>query len=131
MIVVLDASAGVEIVLRRKRADALEKHLLDADWVVSPTLYVSEISNVFWKYHRFNNLPIKECEKGLEHALSLPDELCSDRELCVEAFSLSCLSREPVYDMLYLVAARRRNGYLLTVDRTLKETAISQSIRVL
>jgi len=131
MIIVLDASAAVEVVLKRKRASVLGHHLLDADWVISPTLYVSELSNVFWKYHQFHNLPIEECEKGLAHALSLPDEFSDDRDLCLEAFSLSCITQKPVYDMLYLVLARRHNGYLLSMDRSLSQVAKKQSIRVL
>ncbi len=130
MIVVLDASAGVEIILRRKKGRPFEKYVVEAEWVVAPTLYVSEVTNVFWKYYQFNNLPIEECERGLAHALSLPDELYSDKELCAEAFSLACLTRKPVYDMLYLVVARRHNGYLLTADRALRQTARKLSIRV-
>lgn len=130
MIIVLDASAAVEMVLRGKRAPSLERHFLAADWVISPTLYLSEITNVFWKYFQFSNLPMEACEKGLEHALSLPDEFCHDRELCIEAFALSCLNSKPVYDMLYLVAARRYNAHLMTLDRSLKQVAKKNSIRL-
>ncbi len=131
MIIVLDASAAIEVVLRRKRASVFGQNILDADWVISPTLYVSEVSNVFWKYHQYHNLPIEECEKGLVHALSLPDEFSDDRDLCLEAFSLSCITQRPVYDMFYLVLARRHNGYLLTMDRSLRQVAKKQSIRIL
>ena len=47
MIIILDASAGVEIVLKGKHALALGGYVAEADWVVAPTLYIPEITNVF------------------------------------------------------------------------------------
>lgn len=131
MILVLDTSAAAEMVLNGKRASGIQGHFLDAEWVISPTLYISEISNVFWKYYQFNKMPLDACESGLDHALSLPDEFCRDHELCREAFALSCLTGKPVYDMFYLVAARRYNGSLLTLDSSLKRTAEKHAIRTL
>ncbi len=36
MIAVLDTSAAVEIILRKKSADKLGEGILKADWVISP-----------------------------------------------------------------------------------------------
>lgn len=52
-------------------------------------------------------------------------------EICKEAFTMSCITGKPVYDMFYLVLARRYSGYLLTMDNQLKEIAIKHSVRVL
>ena len=48
MIIVLDTSAAVEIVLKRERAISLGKNVVQADWIIAPTLFISEITNVFW-----------------------------------------------------------------------------------
>ncbi|CAK8712925.1 hypothetical protein GMJAKD_02190 [Candidatus Electrothrix aarhusensis] len=47
MIAVLDASAAVEVVLQRPMAGHLNRYLSEADWVVAPTLFISEVTNVF------------------------------------------------------------------------------------
>jgi predicted nucleic acid-binding protein len=47
MIIVIDTSAAAEIVLQRNQAKGFVKHIEDADWVITPTLYISEIANMF------------------------------------------------------------------------------------
>lgn len=131
MIIVLDTSAGAEIVLRREHALALGEHVAGADWVVAPTLYVPEITNVFWKYFRFWNMPIEDCEKAIERAVALPDEYVHEEALYKEVFALACTTGRPAYDVYYLVLARRNNAYLLTMDASLQKCARDNSIRVL
>ena len=131
MIIVIDTSAGVEIVLQRKQANGFVKHIEDADWVITPTLYISEIANVFWKYQAFEDMPIHECEENLENAVAIPDDYIDEKELYKEAFAMGCQTRMPVYDMFFLTLARRHNAYLLTLDKKLKDTSVKHSIRVL
>ena len=50
MIVVLDTSAAVEVVLKRKSAALFSHYLAEADLVIAPTLLIAEATNVFWKY---------------------------------------------------------------------------------
>ncbi len=130
MIVVIDTSAAAEIVMQREHAREYAGHIEDADWVIAPTLYISEINNVFWKYHRFEDMPILDCESYIRNAVEIPDEYISEKELYMEAFALGCNARMPVYDMFFLVLARRHNAWLLTLDRKLKETAAKHSIRM-
>jgi predicted nucleic acid-binding protein len=131
VIIVLDASAAIEIVLQRKASKSFENHLAESDWIIVPALFISEVSNVFWKYFKFGNLSLEQCEKALEYAINLPDEYSDDRSLYREAFSLGCTIGKPVYDMFYLVLARRNNGYLLTLDKSLATEAKKQSVRVI
>jgi predicted nucleic acid-binding protein len=131
LIIILDASAAIEIVLQRNPSNPFENYLTESEWIIVPGLFIAEVSNVFWKYYKFGNLPLEQCEKAIEYALDLPDEYCDDRTLYREAFSLGCKVSKPVYDMFYLVLARRYNGYLLTLDKTLANEAKKQSVRVL
>ncbi len=130
MIVVLDASAAVEIVLRRKSAEKLSEYLIKAEWVIAPTLYIAEVSNTIWKYHNFTDLPYDSCEKALEQALALPDDFINERDLYRESFKLSCTLNHPVYDILYLLSARRNNGILLTLDKKLRKIALKCSVEI-
>ncbi len=47
MIIILEASSAIEIVLGRKWANDLIAQIERADWVISPDLFIPEISNVY------------------------------------------------------------------------------------
>jgi len=131
MIAVLDVSAAAEILLRRAAADRLGQCVVDAEWVLVPSLYTAELCNVFWKYHEFQSLSREACERSITHGMALPDTFSDDRELWREAFSMACLCRRPVYDMLYLVLARRHSAHLLTMDKSLRKLAVKHDVFVL
>jgi len=130
MIVVLDASAAMEVVLRRALAERLAGHLVEADWVIAPNLFVSEVANTVWEYQKFADLSYRACERALEQALALPDDFINEYDMYREAFRLSCTLDHPVYDMLYLVTARRHDGMLLTIDSKLAKAAAKCSVEV-
>ena len=123
MIVILDTSAAVEIVLHRDSAKRLAEVVREADWVVAPTLFIAEVSNVFWKYQKFVDYPYPDCERDIEQAIALPDEYVNEIELYREAFKLGCTLDHPIYDMLYVVLARRNSARLLTMDKKLQIAA--------
>ena len=50
MIVVLDASAGIEIVLKRPNSSLFHKVILESKKVISSDLYKIEIADTLWKY---------------------------------------------------------------------------------
>ncbi|MFO7870633.1 MAG: type II toxin-antitoxin system VapC family toxin [Kiritimatiellia bacterium] len=130
MIAVLDASAAVSIVLKRSDSTEARKAACEADELIAPGLFVCEVANTFWKYYHLSDMALAACEQAVEKAVALPDRYVSGEELHMEAFSLACLTDRTVYDMLYLVLARRNNAVLVTVDESLKETARKQSVRV-
>jgi predicted nucleic acid-binding protein len=130
MIVVLDASAALEIVLPGKRAAALGRYVEQAAWVIAPYLFLAEVSNAFWKYQHFHGMSISRCEEALDEAVSLVDDFADERDLYREAFAQACLAGRRAYDMFYLVLARRNNGLLLTTDSTLTALAKLYSVRL-
>ena len=130
MIAVLDASTAVGFIIDPSEKTAEYQILSEAKLVLAPTLFVSEVTNVFWKYHAFQNLPQDKAMEGIELALKLPDSLANDSELYSEAFSMSCRTRHSVYDMMYLVLARRNNALLLTRDHHLKKLASQHDVNV-
>lgn len=130
MMIVLDTSAAVDLVLHPAQREKESDLLADAKWVLAPTLFVSEVANVFWKYHAFHHLPQEQAEQAMELAQALPDALADDRELYTEAFAMACRTGHPVHDMLYLVLARRNNALLMTRDQALKKLAAKHDVRV-
>ena len=123
MIAVLDTSAAVEVVLKRKSATLFSHFLAEADLVIAPILLIAEATNVFWKYQQFSDYPYDECEKSIDHIVSIPDEYVNELDLYRESFKLGCMLDRSVYDMIYLVLARRNNATLLTMDQRLVASA--------
>ena len=120
MIVVLDASAAIEIVLKRENAQLYVDQILEAEVVIAPDIYLSEVANTAWKH--FNHANYTH-EQTLELALdctNLIDQFIPVKELWVEALRESICFNHPVYDSLYAVCARRNDGILLSLDKRLK-----------
>jgi len=131
MRLVLDASAAIEVALDRGQARQLAQVLEEADEVLAPELLVPEVVNTVWKYHQFENLNLRTCDRALEFALGLVDVLVPCQELYREAFLLARTARRPAYDTFYLALARREDAAFLTTDSALKKEAERQGIRVL
>jgi predicted nucleic acid-binding protein len=129
MILVLDTSAAIEVVLQRKDADPIGEKITEAEWVIAPDIYVTEITNVFWKYHQFSDLSMETCESGIVDALGIVDDIIGSADLYKEAFALACMTGHPVYDAMFLVLARRHNAILLTRDKKLAKLAKKCSVK--
>ena len=122
---VLDASASVKAVLGDH---ALLSRIKKADRIIAPDLYISEITNVFWKYHHIIKMPEADCLSAMNICLKIPDTYVSGIELANHAFQLACLHKKPSYDMHYLVLAKMEKATLLTCDKTLKTLALEHNI---
>ena len=131
MIVVLDASAAIEIAMDRGKAARLADEIEAAGSVLSPDVLVPEVSNAIWKYQQFHNLEIADGEPILDRALRLVDELVPSRQLFRDALTLARMLRKPVYDMFYLALARREGAILMTLDPALKKDAERQGVQVI
>lgn len=131
MNVVIDASAAVGLVLAMPGTDSFVPLLEQATQVTAPDLFIAEICNAVWKYRKADLLTMEQCELALEQAVSLPDRIESSSALYLEAFSLACRRRHPVYDALYLILARRSNAAILTMDQRLAALATQLEISVI
>jgi len=131
MNIVIDASAAVSLVLAMPGSEILYTPLDEAELVMAPDLFIAEVCNAIWKYRKADLLSMDRCERALEHALSLPDQLESSSGLHREAFALAVRHNHPVYDALYLVLARRNNAAILTLDHRLAELARKLEIDII
>ncbi|MDR1470706.1 MAG: hypothetical protein LBT00_15610 [Spirochaetaceae bacterium] len=48
----IDVCGAMEILMRKEKADKLSKVLKEATLVIAPDLYIAELTNTLWKYHR-------------------------------------------------------------------------------
>jgi predicted nucleic acid-binding protein len=130
VIVILDASAAIKIIIQQSSVKKLSDFFKNADWVIAPDIFISEVINVFWKYHQFEDLPLNISEDYLNKSIRLIDDYIDAGELYQEAFSFSCQTNHPVYDSMYLICARRHSGIFLSADRKLNKLAQKHSIKV-
>ncbi len=119
MIVILDVSAAIEILLKKK--DKFNEYFEKADWVISPDLFVSEITNVLWKYYRAKVLTHEECIRYVEDGINMVDDFIAAKELWKESLGEGIKNNHSIYDMFYAVLTRRNDAVLLTNDGALVE----------
>ncbi len=123
MRIVVDASAAVEIALQKERAQAFLSSINKASVVLAPDIYISEVTNVFWKYKKFQQFSDSICVSGIEFCINLIDTFVDSNELWREAYFEGSKNGTSTYDMFYLVAARRNSAALLTCDKRLSGMA--------
>jgi predicted nucleic acid-binding protein len=118
--IVIDASTAVALVIgRHPRADRALAVLDEADTVLAPRLYWTEVAHALWKYSRLG-LHESDAIRCLEEAGALVEEPVDDELLSTEALVAAVRFAHPVYDALYAVLARRRGAAVLTLDQRLR-----------
>ena len=130
MIIVLDASAAIKIINQKKSTKKFSEYIINADWVIAPDIFISEVTNVYWKYHQFENLPSEMSENLLNKTIRLVDDVIETGDLYQEAFSFSCHTNHPVYDSIYLICARRYNAIFASADNKLNKLAKKHTIKI-
>jgi predicted nucleic acid-binding protein len=131
MMVVLDASAGIEIGLGRENSQKFIELLEEASKVITSDLYKAEVTNVLWKYVKLKLLTKDVALQRLQYCLNLVDEYIDITENNQESLIESIRIDHSVYDILYLTIARRNGAILMTQDKKLKEIAREQGIDIL
>ncbi|ACL68793.1 type II toxin-antitoxin system VapC family toxin [Halothermothrix orenii] len=130
MIITLDVSAAIEFIMGRKYQPFIKSKLEKADWIIAPTLFIYEASNVMWKYHSIKNYPQDKLLRKLRQILNIIDQFVEPKNIYEEAISVSFKIDHPVYDAMYLVTSRRKNAKLLTMDNRLIKAASKLEIPV-
>lgn len=113
MILVVDASAAVEYLLRTKLGLALEA-ILDGAELAAPQLLDAEVLAVLRREVLAKRLLPKRAGEAIEDLLDWDVERLSHRELLHEAWRLR--GHVSAYDALYVAAARFRQAILVTAD---------------
>jgi len=67
MIITIDVSAAIEVVMGRPKQKKIIDILEKAEWIIAPSLYIYEASNVMWKYNILQKYPVED----LLHKISI------------------------------------------------------------
>ena len=103
---------------------------MDADEVMAPVLFQSEVTNVLWQYVKGGYIDEQNAKITMLHILKLVDNYLETADLVVESLHESIWMDQSAYDVQYLVAARRNGATLLTKDRKLFEKARQCGVNV-
>lgn len=128
MIVVLDANAGIEIVLNRSKSPLFKEYIVNCRKVISSDLYKAEITNTLWQYIKAGLLSREKGTSLLRLAGNLVDEYYDISENNNESLIESVRLNHSSYDMLYFTLARRTGSVLLTLDKKLFKLAEKEGI---
>ena len=130
MIAVIDVSGVVEILMQKEKAVKFNKTLQEAELVITPDLYVSELTNAFWKYQTAKIRTKDECIELLQDGIDYIDRFIDSKEIWEEAFSEGINNNHSIYDMLYMVTARRNNAVLITNDSALAAVCKKNHVQI-
>ena len=117
--IVLDASAVVEIVHRTPDGQAIREFLEKGEKKISCSLLSAELASVFRKLCRTEGISAQIAEQYLIESMGLVDEFYPIEDLQPEVLRESIRLDHSVYDMFYFVLARRTGATLITLDRKL------------
>lgn len=131
MTAVLDVSAAIQILFKKEKFHLYQLNIGNSTWILAPDIYVSELTNTLWKYFQSGLLSHENCVQYIEDGLELVDDLIPSQDIWKESLSEGIRNQHSIYDMFYLVTARRNDARLLTNDSKLAEIALKQKIEVI
>jgi predicted nucleic acid-binding protein len=114
---VIDASVAVKWLVLEDMSDVAKELYGNGDHLVAPRLIATEIASALARKTMQGMLTRHEAKR---HFNSLPQflpDLMDVDELLEPALENACALRHPIYDMIYLEAARRLDAQLVTADR--------------
>ena len=121
---VVDASVAVKWLTEEEGSELADGVAISGTRLVAPKLIVVEVANALRKKMRRNVLSAAGAQERLSSLPRYFDSLLDHDELVGPALALAHAHDHPVYDFIYLEAARRHDASLLTADdRLLRKLA--------
>lgn len=130
MTYVLDASAALEIAFNRPKEKHYKELLLNADSVIAPELFQSEVTNCVWKYLKAGYIDEENAKITVATIFQFVDGFYNAIDDSMEVLHEALRLNLSTYDMFYFVLARHNAATLITCDQRLKNIAIDNGIAV-
>jgi predicted nucleic acid-binding protein len=114
---IVDASVAVKWLVLEDMSNVAKELYAAGDRLVAPRLITTEIANALARKTMQGLLNRHEAKYHLSSLPQFLPDLIEVDELIEPAFENACVLRHPVYDLIYLEAARRLDAQLVTADR--------------
>lgn len=126
--IVLDTSVALEIAKQTETGCAFQGLLQPEEEIIAPVLFAAEATNAAWKHVHAGVLDADAARHLMEDTLAIPDRFAHIEDLLAEAYAEAVALDHSVYDMLYLVLARRNAATLFTCDKKLRECCVIRNV---
>jgi predicted nucleic acid-binding protein len=127
---VLDASAAMTLIDGAPGSAGIGDALRSCEGTLAPDLYITEVGNALWKSTLANRFDEEAALAKLGFASELITEFHPPQHYITEAVHEAIRYRHPVYDLLYVILARRTGAVLITADRKLFKLAAEMGVWV-
>jgi predicted nucleic acid-binding protein len=114
---VVDASVAVKWLVPEDMSELAKELSGTKDRLVSPRLIVTEIANALVRKVMQGTIAPEEAKSQFTALPRFLPELVEVEDLIESALENACVLRHPIYDLIYLEAARRLDAQLVTADR--------------
>lgn len=114
---IVDASVAIKWLVPEDMSDVAKELSGTADHLIAPRLITTEVANALARKTIQGLLTRQEPKYHLHSLQQFLSELLDVDELIGPAFENACALRHPIYDLIYLEAARTIDGQLVTADQ--------------
>ncbi|WP_322517663.1 type II toxin-antitoxin system VapC family toxin [Rhodopseudomonas palustris] len=114
---IVDASVAVKWFVAEPDAQAADELSLGSDRLFAPQIIFGEIANALCRKTSAGLMSAMEAVSYFRSLRSYFDGIVATDDLLEAALLNGCTFRHPVYDFIYLEAARRMNAVMITADR--------------
>lgn len=121
MKIMLDASAAIPAALGHEPGPAILGIVARASLVIVPDIFVAEVTSGLWKYVNAGRFSIDHAIIRLRRTLDFVKRRELTQDLAEEVLQEAAARRHPVYDMFYVVLARREGAVVVTLDKRLRK----------
>lgn len=112
---IIDASVAIKWIVAEPGSDEAFK-LAQSSRLIAPRLLLVECANVLWAKTRRRGITPDEAAEGFSYIAAAPIHYLEDGDLLPDALVLAGQLDHPVYDCLYVAAARATEAPLVTAD---------------
>jgi predicted nucleic acid-binding protein len=113
-VIVVDASVALKWVIEEPGSNAAAE--LQGQTLLAPDLWLIECGNALWARVRRNALGVADAVALFARLEGAPVRTMPSQLYVAEALQLAADLNHPVYDCLYLAAALREDGVVITAD---------------
>ena len=120
--IVLDSSAALRCTLPQTDASeqARFRAVANDSVFISPTLFLSEVSNAVWKEVRFRGLAPEVAAPIIDNISGMTTVRHEDVALAKQALAIALRHHHSVYDCIYIALSRTLSAPILTADAKLR-----------
>lgn len=119
--IVLDTSAAIEIVKNSIDGRSLQGLMAPEETCIAPSFFRVEMANAVRNQIIRREIDSRDAVDFYNNGLALMDMLWPTEDLLPESLTEALRLNHPVYDIAYLVLARRLNATVFSFDKRLNE----------